>query len=194
MRPWVLVLASVLSLGAAQDTIKPLFETSSIPEYDKWLWLHRKEYPRFRPARTLVGVERSGSGWLIPTATCLTDSGTTLNRYVYPDSWDMTEDIQQIARIVFTEDGGFIVHRRGHTDGSTAYDRSGRELFDGVAYPRFNLWFRDVWRTDTLRKEHPWWQDTNDADSTQVLNERGEAVGMLPRVSMSTATTSGIRC
>ena len=191
MRYITLLLVTILAYAAASDTIRPLFETSSIAEYDRWLWQHRSEYPGFRPVRALVGAERSASGWAVPTAVCLTDSGTTLTRYVYPDSWDRTADIQQVTRVSVTEDvGGFVVHRRGSTVGSTAYDQHGRKLFDGDVYPRFNLWFRDFSGKDTLAGRKPCLEGAKESDSTQVLNERGEVVGVLPRVSMSTATAS----
>ena len=174
MRQVVLLVVSVLTYAAASDTIKPLFETSSIAEYDRWLWQHRNEYPRFRPVRVRVGEERSGSGWTRLTSVFLTDSGTELVRHVYPDSWQGIR-VEQVSNINVNEAGDYsVVYRRG---ARTAYGRYGRKLFDsdrGI-FPRFNLWFRD--------SESP--------ESTQVLNDEGKVIGVLPHVSMWTATGSG---
>ncbi|MBN2466115.1 hypothetical protein JXD38_10895 [candidate division WOR-3 bacterium] len=174
MKQHVLLIVSLLAFGAAQDTIKPLFEARSVAEYDRWLWKHRNEYPGFRPVRVRVGEEHTGSGWTRLTAIFLTDSGTELVRHVYPDSWQGLR-IQQVSNINVHEVGDHsVVYRRG---ASTAYDRCGRKLFDsdGSTFPGFNLWFRD--------SESP--------ESTQVLNDEGKAIGVLPRVSSWTATGSG---
>jgi hypothetical protein len=189
MKQVILLFVTILAYATASDTIRPLFETSSIAEYDRWLWQHRNEYPRFRPVRVLVGEERSGSGWTRLTAVFLTDSGTELVRHVYPDSWQGLR-IQQVSNINVTEAGDYsVVYRRG--GGGTVYDRYGRELFDGAPYPRFNLWFRDISGRDANAHRHPWSEGVRESDSTQVLNDRGEVVGVLPRVSAWTATASG---
>jgi len=189
MRQILLLVVVLSSLATASDTIKPLFETSSVREYDRWLWQHRSEYTRFRPVRVRVGEECSGSGWTRLAAAFLTDSGTEFVRHVYPDSWQGIR-IQQVSNINVTEAGDYsIVYRR--VGGGTAYDRYGRKLFDGAVYPRFNLWFRDISGKDTIAHRHPWSEGVSESDSTQLLNDEGEVVGALPRVSAWTATASG---
>ena len=191
MRQVVLVVAALLAYAAASDTIKPLFETSSIAEYDRWLWQHRSEYPRFRPVRALVDEEHSGSGWTRLTSAFLTDSGTELVRHVYPDSWQGIR-IQQVSNINVTENGDYsaVYHRGAHAAGSTAYDRLGRKLFDskrGIV-PRFNLWFRDIETGDTIAGPHHLPGHTAETESTQVLNDSGEVIGVLPRLSVANSS------
>jgi hypothetical protein len=190
MRPVVLLVLSLCTLAVASDTIVPLFETSSVNAYDRWLWQHRDEYPGFRPIRARAGAEQSPSGWTRATAVFLTDSGTVLMRHVYSDSWDERGQVApQVTLVNVTEDGDrLVVH---HPAGNTAYDRLGRKLFDGDAHPRFNLWFRDISGKDTNAERHPWSRGVKVSDSTQVLNDEGRVVGVLPRVSVSTATGSG---
>jgi hypothetical protein len=180
MRPVVLLALSLFACAAAGGSITPLFETDTITAYDRWLWQHRNEYPTFRPVRARAGEERGSSGWTHPTAVFFTDSGTVLVRYVYPDSWDERGIVrQQMSYVNVTEDGDHLVvyHRGDRTAGSTAYDRSGRRLFDSEdgVIPRFNRWFRD----------------SGPSESTQVLNDSGKVIGVLPRVNTWTASSSG---
>ena len=178
MRPIALLVMSLLACVAASDTIKPLFETDSVTVYDRWLWQHRDEYPGFRPIRALVGEEYSGSGWTRLMSAFLTDSGTELVRYVYPDSWQGIR-VEQVSNINVTEDGDHVAvyHRGASAAGTTAFDRLGRKLFDSKRdiVPRFNLWFRD----------------TRTSDSTQVLNNNGKVIGVLPGLSIRAASGSG---
>jgi hypothetical protein len=180
MRQAVLLVVSLFVHAAASDTIKPLFETDSVTTYDRWLWQHRNEYPRFRPFRARTGTEQSPSGWKRSYVISFTDSGTVQARYVYPDSWDDRGRVQQqMIRIVIAEDGDRLAVRRWYapTAGSTAYDGSGRKLFDSdrELVPRFGLWFRD----------------TRMSESTQVLNDSGLVIGVLPGASIRGASSSG---
>lgn len=188
MRPVVILVLSLFACAAASGSIKPLYETDSITAYDRWLWQHRNEYPGFRPVRVRVGEERSGSGWTRLTAVFLTDSGTELVRHVYPDSWQGIR-MEQVSNINVKEVGDYsVVYRRGV---STAYDRLGRKLFDGGVYPRFNLWFRNIKASDTVAEPRPWLGHAQPSESTQVLDDEGKVIGVLPRVSTWTATGSG---
>jgi hypothetical protein len=72
-------------------------------------------------------------------------------------------------RITVDEDGDrfAVCQWLGPNAGTIAYDRSGRRLFESgsrVLYPRFGLWFRNVYRSE----------------STQVLNDSGRVIGVLP--------------
>jgi len=169
MKSLLTLVMSLCACAVAADTIKPLFETDSVAVYNRWLWRHREEYPNFRPVRALAGEKRSNSGWVRETVVFLTDSGPELMRYVYPDSWDDRRLVRrQVVSISVTEDGNHIaVHHRG---GTTAYDRSGRQLFQSRRdiVPRFGLWFRDA----------------RGSDSTHVLDNSGKVLGVLPRISI----------
>ena len=179
MRPCVFLLVSLLSLGRAQDTIKPLFETDAVTAYDRWLWDHRNEYPGFRMIRAQAGLELTLSGWTRLHAVSFTDSGTVRKRYVYADSLDLRNVALQMPCVSVDEDGDRFAVRRwlGSSEGTTAYDRLGRKLFDSgrEVFPRFGLWFSDIWTSE----------------STQVLNDRGLVIGVLPGVSISSASSSG---
>ena len=190
MRPTILLVVFLVACAVASDTIKPLFETNSVTAYDRWLWQHRDEYPGFRPIRARAGAEQSPSGWTRATAVFLTDSGTVLVRHVYSDSWDERGQVApQIVRVNVTEDGDrLVVH---HPAGSTTYDRFGRKLFDGNAYPRFNLWFRNIKTNDTIPEMRAWLAHPSESESTQMLDDSGKVIGVLPRVSIWTATGSG---
>ncbi len=177
---WVtLLLASLLAYAVASDTIKPLFETDAITAYDRWLWDHRNEYPGFRMIRAQAGLELTPSGWTRLYAVSFTDSGTVRKRYVYPDSLDLRNVALQMFCVSVAEDGDRFAVRRwlGPNAGTTAYDRLGRKLFDSGrdVFPRFGLWFRDI----------------GESESTQVLNDRGLVIGVLPGASIRTASSSG---
>jgi|GEM_PF-6123902 len=192
---WFVISLAVLSASAvANDTILPLFETDSMAVYNRWLWQHRSEYPGFRLVRARAGVEQSPSGWKRPYAISFTDSGTVNTRYVYPDTWNDRVVVGPETLVQFTsgpfvsvrEDGdGFAVRRYAGRSGITAYDRQGRKLFDSEreVVPKFRLWFRD-----TRPSQLP---DGTWTDSTQVLNDSGRIVGVLPYVSIWDASSSG---
>jgi hypothetical protein len=178
MRQVILLITSLSVCAAASDTIKSLFESRSIPEYDRWLWHNRSDYPGLRPIRAQVGVEQSPSGWGRLYAVSYTDSGTVCNRHVYPDSWNL-RSVVQMSPITIKEDGDRFAVRRwmGPAARITAYDRMGRKLFDSAlgVVPGFGLWFRAV----------------RGAESTQVLNDSGSVIGVLPSLSIGNMGSSG---
>lgn len=172
MRPLVLLIVSLWSLGVAQDTIKPLFETRSIADYDRWLWQHREEYPGFRRVRAQASEELTLSGWVHAVVTWFSDSGTTDKRYVFPDSLSFSKMAAvQMDLITVAEDSGRLAVRRwfGPNAGTTTYDRFGRKLFNSALEVTPNLGF--------------WWTDISDHESTQITNDSGRVVCVLPEVT-----------
>lgn len=180
MNSTILLISFLIGAAPADGRINPLFETDSIAAYNRWLWQHRSEYPAFRPTRAHATVITGSSGWTRPAVTFLTDSGTVLSRYVFPDSWDDRRMVQrQVSDCHATEDGDYVaVYLRGSSAARyTAFDRFGRKLFESKyeVFPRFNRWFRD----------------TEGPESTQVLDDSGKVVGVLPRAYARTANSSG---
>ena len=181
MRQVVLLAVSLSVCAAASDTIKPLFETSSIAEYNQWLWQHRDEYPGFRPVRT--------------QADFFSDSGAALPSQVleYYSSLKGLVGLQT-SSVHYLIDGDHCVvcYGRGRVVTSTAYDLHRHRLFErtGQVHPRFNLWFRDTEDSGAAWR-HFHHQNPPAPESTQILDDDGKVVGVLPRVSAWRATSSG---
>ena len=202
MRQVILLVLSFVACAAASDTIKPLFETRSIPEYNRWLLQHRDEYPWFRFVRTEYDFLTDSVA--IPPRNIHRDSSLLLSGELgglqvqfrdLPTSPLSELGGLQVGFRDFIEDGDHcVVYRRnGRSVTSTVYDRHGRKLFETSGYiqHRFDLWFRDTAARDSVLGQQPWPRHSQTAESTQVLNAEGEVVGVLPWLSIQGASSSG---
>ncbi|MCX6843494.1 MAG: hypothetical protein NTX53_14570 [candidate division WOR-3 bacterium] len=183
MRPIILFVISLFVSAVASDTIKPLFETDSVAAYNRWLEEHRDQYPRFRPVLTKADLSTDSAAG--PTRQMRRDAVVPLSELVG----------LQVGFRDFFEDGDHCVvyHRDGRAVTSTAYDRYGRKLFETSGYiqHRFNLWFKDTTAQDSVPEQQPWRRHDQMAESTEVLNDEGEVVGVLPGLSIQGASSHG---
>jgi hypothetical protein len=198
---WVILSVAILAaFAAASDTIMPLFEARSVAEYNQWLEQHRDEYPNFRPVLTKDDFLTDSVAF--PSRNIHRDSSTSpLGEFrlrfgdlpVVPLS--ELGGLQQGQSCSFVEDGDhcLVYRRNGRAVTSTAYDRYGRKLFEtcGHIQHRFNLWFRDTTTKDSLLEPQPWPRRSQAAESTQVIDDKGNVIGVLPRISIQGASSSG---
>jgi hypothetical protein len=181
MRPIILMVLSLFACAAASDTIQPLYETSSTSGYNQWLLQHRTEYPEFRQVLT--------------QADFFNDSGATLPSQVLEYGEKMKDLVglqTPMERYLIEREHCIVSYGQGQVVTSTAYDLHRHRLFErtGQIYPRFNLWFRDTEdSTAAWRHFHP--EIPSPPESTEVLDDEGKIVGVLPRVPMRLATSSG---
>jgi hypothetical protein len=181
MKHGVTLLVAALALAAARDAIKPFFEAGSIAEYNRWLAEHRDAYPDLRPVGTHPGL--------------FTDSGAVLPSKVLEyqrESEHFVAPQTPYVRFVSDTDHCVVHYGYGPDAATAAYDRHGRKLFErpGYVQHRFNMWFAAT-RGSVASKRvlHP--ELPAEPESTGVLGDNGEVIGVLPGAVVWLATSSG---